>query len=69
MTDASPPTVTGPNQSFKVRTAIGTTIPMTVSWAGSDPSGIRRYRLAKSTNNGATWVNVPLRTPSAARRP
>ena len=62
VTDASPPHVTGPNQSFKVRTAMGTTIPMTISWAGSDPAGSAATG-SQVDNNGATWVNVPLRTP------
>ncbi len=43
---------------------IGTsTVPLTVSWSGSDPDSgdsVARYELQKSTNGGSSWSNVTL---------
>jgi subtilisin family serine protease len=46
---------------------IGTTVPMTVSWAATDANGdaISSYTLQKSTDGGTTWATVNLATPTA----
>lgn len=61
--DTVVPNVGAPNQSFVVPSTLsavtfGDTVPMKVSWSGSDPngqsgSGITKYELQRSVNGGA----------------
>jgi hypothetical protein len=42
------------------------TVPVTLHWSGVDSgSGIASFELQQTTNGGATWVNVPLPSPTA----
>ena len=52
--DTTGPIVTAPVQQIAGGT-VGSTVPVTVSWSATDPSGIASYELWVSTN-GSTWV-------------
>jgi hypothetical protein len=57
--DRTVPTVTTPNASFTTGVAVsGSTLPMTVSWTGTDSgsSGIKSYSIARSTDGGSFAV-------------
>ncbi|HVE27243.1 MAG TPA: S8 family serine peptidase, partial [Sporichthya sp.] len=60
----SPPAVAVPG----VGRAIGTgTVPIRVSWKGSDPDGsVRSFQLQRSTDGGKHWSTVPLAGPAAS---
>jgi hypothetical protein len=60
----SPPAVAVPG----VGRAIGTgTVPIRVSWKGSDPDGsVRSFQLQRSTDGGKHWSTVPLASPAAS---
>ena len=63
--DTVKPGVTAPIQAFATNSAMGSTVPVRVSWSGSDAtSGIARYELQQSTNGGA-WTGVTLSTATA----
>jgi serine protease AprX len=63
--DTTAPTVSVPTVRLVAPQTIGSTIVVRVSWpAASDPSGIARYDLLKSTNGGS-WVAVTLSSPTA----
>ena len=49
--DTTPPTVTAPVQTFATG-KVGSTVPITLKWSGSDSSGIKSYQLWRSTNGG-----------------
>jgi len=63
--DTGAPTVTAPSQSFVVPSTLsavtfGYSIPMRISWSGSDPggshyTGIEKYELQRSVDGGASW--------------
>ncbi|GAA0621328.1 hypothetical protein GCM10009547_25020 [Sporichthya brevicatena] len=50
----------------KGRTVNTGSVPVTVSWKGSDPDGtVVRYEMQRSTNGGRTWRSVALPTKKA----
>jgi hypothetical protein len=52
--DATPPAVTAPLEQIDVPNRItSTTVPVKLTWSGSDSSGIAAYDLIVSTNGGA----------------
>jgi hypothetical protein len=59
--DKTPPAVSGPAQAIPTGWSLGTSgaTPLTVSWSGSDASGIARYRLIISVD-GSTWRDIAL---------
>lgn len=60
--DNSPPRTSSPRQRI-ARGTPGTTVPVKLSWAGSDDGwGIERYRLQRSVDGGP-WEGVGLPTP------
>lgn len=67
-TDVRAPMITQPPvQTFAVgRLAAPTSVPVRISWAGSDGtgSGIARYQLQQS-RNGGSWAAVALPTPTS----
>jgi alpha-tubulin suppressor-like RCC1 family protein len=66
--DQTPPTTGGPTLAVRKVALSGTSVPVTVSWAGSDAtgSGIAHYELAKSTDGGATWTPISTSLTAAA---
>ena len=64
--DRSAPTTTTPLLAPRVATAVGSTIPLRLSWAGSDVgTGIVRYEVGRSINGGAwTTFAASLTTPN-----
>jgi hypothetical protein len=65
-TDRTPPSLSGPNQSIPLGWSLGSSgaTPVEVSWQGSDASGIARYRLYVSVNNGSQF-ELTLGSPTA----
>jgi hypothetical protein len=63
-TDTTPPTITKkPTPQFT--SSIGTTtVPVKLSWAATDTSGICQYILSESVNGGG-WATVPLASATA----
>lgn len=61
--DVTKPTVSAPTQVPTLGRSVNAdgTVPTTVSWSGSDASGIAAYDLYSSTNGG-DWVRVTLPT-------
>ncbi len=54
--DTTPPSVSAPKASIQSGGTLGsTTIPLQISWAASDASGIRGYLLQMSTYNNGAW--------------
>ncbi len=67
--DTTPPTASAPVATLAAGATIGSTIPVTLAWAGADAgSGIARYELAQSTNGGA-YATVASPTGVSAVRP
>ena len=62
-TDTTPPTVTAPIQKF-AKGRIGSTVPINVRWSASDESGIKSYKLWRSTNGGSLVLDTTL-SPTA----
>ncbi len=62
--DTTPPTITkAPKPALKT-TITATQIPVTISWAATDASGICAYELQERVNGGA-WTSVSLASPTA----
>lgn len=62
--DTTAPTTTAPGQTVRLA-VLGSTIPLTVDWSGSDRGwGVASYQLQKSVNGG-TWASVTLPIPSS----
>ena len=75
--DTTPPTATAPKQELVKGTTLGTTVPVKVSWTGSDAgSGVARYRLEQNdhgagfdlavTTTGTTYVNLHTWKPAGS---
>jgi serine protease len=62
-TDTTPPTITAPIQSI-VKGKVGSTVPIRVRWSASDASGIKSYKLWRSTNGGNLVLDATL-SPTA----
>jgi beta-lactam-binding protein with PASTA domain/Ca2+-binding RTX toxin-like protein len=61
---SSGPVSVAPQESFNL-SVIGTTVPVRIEWSATVAAGapaLARYELQRSTNNGATWTNLTLRT-------
>lgn len=65
VTDGIPPAVSAPDSALFSLAKLGSTVPVRVSWAASDPSGIASMSLLRRVNTGS-WAAVSL--PSAATR-
>ena len=50
-TDTTPPAVTAPIQKI-AKGRVGSAVPINVRWSASDESGIKSYKLWRSTNGG-----------------
>jgi hypothetical protein len=58
------PTASAPRATFATGRSVGATLPVLISWSGSDSlSGIRRFTLYRSINGGSYQV-VTLATPT-----
>jgi len=64
--DITPPVATAPLQAILAGATIGTsTVPVRLSWTGSDPYGsVARYEFARSTNDGP-FKSIALTTRTA----
>ncbi len=63
--DSGAPVATAPTQTMATGTSIGTGVPVTVSWSGSDDSGaVASYDLWASTDGGA-WTQQTLPSVTA----
>lgn len=61
--DTVAPVAKTPAHNLATNSTVGTTVPVTISWAAATDtggSGIARYVLHQSNNGGATWTNIPL---------
>lgn len=61
--DSVAPAAKAPVHNLATNSTVGTTVPVTISWAGAtdtNGSGIARYVLHQSNNGGSTWTNIPL---------
>jgi hypothetical protein len=59
--DRTAPTSSAPTAALRNRVALsGASIPVTVSWTGTDThgSGVARYELARRANGGSTWTKL-----------
>lgn len=67
--DLVPPTATAPRQAFVVPATLSATVPIRLSWTGSDAgSGVTRYRIGQNVD-GSGWnlVTSSATTTSAVR--
>lgn len=62
-TDTTPPTVTAPIQKI-AKGRVGSTVPINVRWSAADESGIKSYKLWRSTNGGSLVLDTTL-SPTA----
>jgi hypothetical protein len=62
-TDTTPPTVTAPVQRI-AKGKVGSAAPISVRWSASDESGIKSYKLWRSTNGGSFVLDTTL-SPTA----
>src|SRR5690349_23737439 len=60
--DSTAPVVSAPVVRPKLGSEVGTTVPFTVSWSATDPSGVRRYVVQRQVDGGS-WESLAL--PSA----
>lgn len=64
--DGIGPTVAAPRTTLLTKRTLGTsTVPVRVSWAASDPSGIARTPVQRSVNGGG-WTSVAQSSPTVA---
>jgi hypothetical protein len=67
--DGNTPTTTAPTQAFVVPSTLGSTVPIRLSWSGSDPtSGIARYQVNQNLDStGFATLTSTLTTASLVR--
>jgi GH25 family lysozyme M1 (1,4-beta-N-acetylmuramidase) len=63
--DGIPPTIVAPFTALTNGTLGTTTLPVVVSWAATDPSGVASSTVQRSVDGG-TWASIPL-SPATAR--
>jgi subtilisin family serine protease len=61
----SAPVAQAPKATLPAATIGRSTIPVRLRWSATDPDGIARYQLQKSTAGARTWTTIKLANPRA----